>query len=409
MALPSLILRLERLEPPPAEQPHDVVHVPDLEPESAQPVEAPAPTLVAEPADVAESADVADVAQSSDAPESALDSEPDIEPEPESEHEPEPDESELAAAPPPEHASIRIQELVAELVTKAAVEDDETAADEQTADDEAAADGEAIGDDEADADAELNDKAVALEKELEEETAESTSPQISAEEPDVAEEIELAEAIESADEIEPVEETSDLDEETEVPSADDSELETELVEELERAEELERVEELERAEETGPEAASSEHSNGNGATAVGYLAETATIERLGNSTSLARWSAAVAAAHDGCFVLDPDGLVVSVSVAAIELLGFGDTTVIGRHVLDVVNLVDLESGAAQPEYAPRITPLVVLDSPGLARSLMRVRHDDGAIVTLDSSSAPIHDAAGELLGSMTFISPIPAR
>jgi hypothetical protein len=98
-----------------------------------------------------------------------------------------------------------------------------------------------------------------------------------------------------------------------------------------------------------------------------------------------------------------------VSVAAIELLGFGDTTVIGRHVLDVVNLVDLESGAAQPEYAPRITPLVVLESPGLARSLMRVRHEDGAVVTLDTSSAPIHDAAGLLLGSMTFISPIPAR
>jgi PAS domain S-box-containing protein len=130
---------------------------------------------------------------------------------------------------------------------------------------------------------------------------------------------------------------------------------------------------------------------------------------LTGSMSLNRWSAAVAAAHDGCFVLDVDGAVVSVSVAGVELLGSGDGTIIGRHILDVINLVDLETGAVNPEYAPRITPLVALESPGLARSLMRVRHEDGTVVTLDTSSAPIHDAAGNLLGSMTFITPIPAR
>jgi PAS domain S-box-containing protein len=132
-------------------------------------------------------------------------------------------------------------------------------------------------------------------------------------------------------------------------------------------------------------------------------------ERLSSSTSLSRWSAAVAAAHDGCFVLDVGGAFISVSVAGVELLGSGDSTIIGRHILDVVKLVDLETGAANPEYAPRITPLVALENPGLARSLMRVRHDGATVVTLDASSAPIHDAAGDLLGSMTFISPIPAR
>jgi PAS domain S-box-containing protein len=130
---------------------------------------------------------------------------------------------------------------------------------------------------------------------------------------------------------------------------------------------------------------------------------------LTGSMSLNRWSAAVAAAHDGCFVLDVDGKVLSVSVAGVELLGSGDGTIIGRHILEVVNLVDLETGAINPEYAPRITPLVALESPGLARSLMRVRHDDGSVVTLDTSSAPIHDAAGNLLGSMTFLAPIAAR
>lgn len=135
----------------------------------------------------------------------------------------------------------------------------------------------------------------------------------------------------------------------------------------------------------------------------------AAAERIASSSSLNRWSAAVAAAHDGCFVLDVTGAVISVSVAGVELLGSGDGTVIGQHLLDVINLVDLESGAVNPEYAPRITPLVALENPGLARSLMRVRHPDGTVVTLDSSSAPIHDASGQLLGSMTFISPIPTR
>jgi PAS domain-containing protein len=132
-------------------------------------------------------------------------------------------------------------------------------------------------------------------------------------------------------------------------------------------------------------------------------------ERITNTISLSRWSAAVAAAHDGCFVLDAHGAVVSVSVAGVELLGSGDVTIIGRHLLEVITLVDLETGAPNPEYAPRITPLVALESPGLARSLMRVRHADAAVVTLDTSSAPIHDVAGHLLGSITFVSPIPAR
>jgi len=132
-------------------------------------------------------------------------------------------------------------------------------------------------------------------------------------------------------------------------------------------------------------------------------------ERLTTATPLSRWSAAVAAAHDGCFVIDRNGVVISVSVAAVELLGCGDIAVIGRHVLDVINLVDLETGAANPEYAQRITPLVVLDGPGLGRSLIRVRHRDGTLVTLDTASVPVHDVSGNLLGSVSFLAPIPSR
>jgi PAS domain S-box-containing protein len=144
-------------------------------------------------------------------------------------------------------------------------------------------------------------------------------------------------------------------------------------------------------------------------TAVHRVVDVAAPERLTTATPLTRWSAAVAAAHDACFVLDLNGVVISVSVAAVELLGCGDLAVIGRHILEVINLVDLETGALHPEYAPRITPLVVLDGPGLGRSLMRVRHDDGTVVTLDTSAAPIHDVNGHLLGSVSFLAPIQAR
>lgn len=139
------------------------------------------------------------------------------------------------------------------------------------------------------------------------------------------------------------------------------------------------------------------------------IVDVAAPERLSTATPLSRWSAAVAAAHDACFVLDLNGVVISISIAAVELLGCGDVAVIGRHILEVINLVDLETGATHPEYAPRITPLVVLDGPGLGRSLMRVRHEDGTVVTLDTSAAPVHDVNGHLLGSVTFLAPIQSR
>jgi PAS domain S-box-containing protein len=139
------------------------------------------------------------------------------------------------------------------------------------------------------------------------------------------------------------------------------------------------------------------------------IVDVAAPERLTVATPLTRWSAAVAAAHDACFVVDSNGTVISISVAAVELLGCGDAAIIGRHILDVLQLVDLESGAPDPEYAPGITALAVLDQPGLARSLLRVRHHDGSLVTLDSSSAPVHDVTGYPLGSVTFLAPIRTR
>jgi PAS domain S-box-containing protein len=117
---------------------------------------------------------------------------------------------------------------------------------------------------------------------------------------------------------------------------------------------------------------------------------------------LARWQAAVEASADACLVLDSRGCVVSASAAAIEALGCSDQPVRGRRLLDVIDVVDLDSGASHPEYAVRITPLATLGGRGLMRSLMRLRHPDGSLVTLDSSSAPLHDDAGQTIGSISY-------
>lgn len=125
------------------------------------------------------------------------------------------------------------------------------------------------------------------------------------------------------------------------------------------------------------------------------------------TTPLARWSASVAAAHDPCLVLDAQGRVLSLSASGAELLGCSDVGVIGRLLLDVVDLVDFETGASKPDYAGRVAPLATLaQGNGLMRSLLRVRHHDGTWLTLDASAAPLHDAHGQTIGSLTFLASI---
>jgi len=124
------------------------------------------------------------------------------------------------------------------------------------------------------------------------------------------------------------------------------------------------------------------------------------------STPLARWIATVAAAHDACLVLDPHAQVLSMSVSAAELLGCTEG-VIGRRLLDVVEVVDFDTGRAAPDYAQRIAPIAVLTTgTGLMRSLMRIRQRDGMSVTVDTASAPIHDATGTTVGSFTFFAQV---
>ena len=125
------------------------------------------------------------------------------------------------------------------------------------------------------------------------------------------------------------------------------------------------------------------------------------------STPLARWIATVAAAHDPCLVLDAQGQVLSLSSSAAELLGCSDAGVIGRRLLDVIDLVDFDTGSSSPDYATRIAPLAVLaPTSGLMRSLLRVRQHESAPLTVDASAAPIHDVRGETVGSFTFLAPV---
>lgn len=124
------------------------------------------------------------------------------------------------------------------------------------------------------------------------------------------------------------------------------------------------------------------------------------------STPLARWVAAAAAAHDPCLVLDVDGRIASLSAAGAELLGCSDAGVIGRRLLDVLDLVDFDTGATRPDYASRIAPLAVLTSgSGLMRSLIRIARGTERL-TLDASAAPLHDAHGTTIGSFAFLAPV---
>lgn len=141
--------------------------------------------------------------------------------------------------------------------------------------------------------------------------------------------------------------------------------------------------------------------NGHGAAA------TAADPRLtGPTAPLARWSATVAAAHDACVLLDPEGHVVSLSVPGATVLGCADAGVIGRPLLDVIKLVDFEAGDSHPDYAQRIPPLAALRFVTLVRGLLRVRQPDDRLITIDAVAAPLHDAAGSVIGSIAFLSPV---
>lgn len=132
--------------------------------------------------------------------------------------------------------------------------------------------------------------------------------------------------------------------------------------------------------------------------------DAATRTNGAKSATLTRWSAAAAAAQDGCLVLDPEGRVVSLSARAAELLDCSDGGAIGRPLLDVVTLIDFDSGETDPPYVDRIPPLAVLSGGSAVHSLIRIRHADDARTTLDVCSVALHDVVGVVVGSISFLS-----
>lgn len=122
---------------------------------------------------------------------------------------------------------------------------------------------------------------------------------------------------------------------------------------------------------------------------------------------LTPWCKLVEDSPEACMVLDPSGGVVAVSAAAAELVGeYGPDQVVGHHLLDVVDLVDFHGGVAGAVYADRLAPLIALSGDTLARGLMRVRFPDGGTRTLDAVAAPLHDAEGQVAGTIAFLASI---
>jgi PAS domain-containing protein len=118
---------------------------------------------------------------------------------------------------------------------------------------------------------------------------------------------------------------------------------------------------------------------------------------------LRRWSVSVAEAHDPCLILNRLGQLVSFSDSARDLLHFGDSHVLGRPLIELLELVDFRTGQRQPDYVVLIPPLVALsDDIVHTRNLLRIRHRDGTEVTVDTTSAAIRDATGSIHGSFTY-------
>lgn len=108
------------------------------------------------------------------------------------------------------------------------------------------------------------------------------------------------------------------------------------------------------------------------------------------------WLAAVGASEDACVVVDAEGRLAAMSPAASVLLDLDDDRV-GARFADLVTAVDF-SLAARPD--PQVLPPVqALESGRTARALLRLRHRDAALVTLDVVSVPL----ARRVGSLSFL------
>lgn len=127
--------------------------------------------------------------------------------------------------------------------------------------------------------------------------------------------------------------------------------------------------------------------------------------RVVRRNPLDHWLDAAHHSEDACLVVDADGVVAGISDVCLVALGISSSAeILGRGLLDdVVDFVDFAGAGVRPVPAElsKIPPLLVLQSGGVARGLIRVRTSAG-VTTLDAASAAVH-ADGGLAGSVTFL------
>jgi PAS domain-containing protein len=127
-------------------------------------------------------------------------------------------------------------------------------------------------------------------------------------------------------------------------------------------------------------------------------------EADGRHDAVAGWARLAGRSADLVVVLDVSGRVLAVSPSAAELVGDPDSAAaVGRHLLDVLDLVDFNPMPGDASmYADRIPPLLALASNALSRGLLRIR-TGGRTETLDAIAAPVHDSSGALVGTVAFL------
>jgi PAS domain-containing protein len=126
--------------------------------------------------------------------------------------------------------------------------------------------------------------------------------------------------------------------------------------------------------------------------------------------TLRAWVTVVTTSADACIVLDREGRVAGLSAAAAALVSEDAIQVVGRRLVgDVFVVVDFSSAAEPMGDHVVIPPTQAIEAGVLSRGLMRLRRVDGVTVTIDAVAAPLHDAAGEIIGSLTFLATLAAH
>jgi PAS domain-containing protein len=123
--------------------------------------------------------------------------------------------------------------------------------------------------------------------------------------------------------------------------------------------------------------------------------------------SLHSWSQAVSTSADAALVLDPLGAVVAASGEASRLLGRPVADLLGRELHRAAGFVDFHASPRSLALdGSSLVPIQALRSDTLARGLMRVRLEDGRLITCDTVAAPLHDSQAQLSGVLVLLTDV---